>query len=160
ARLASAMIDGRGAAPRVVAWMLYLGVALAFLSWATFNGLRWLFVITNPNVTLMALPLVVVAATLAAAVLSRPLVDAIAAGLAFWEPRRAARGRRALVTPRAGAAVIAVGAAAILLVSWYASVRRRIGPFDLTVFVLPLVAVAACAALHAGWRRAPRARRP
>jgi arylsulfatase A-like enzyme len=52
------------------------------------------------------------------------------------------------------------GVAIVTGASWLISIRPRIGHFDLVIFVHPLVAIAAVAALHALWRRRPALRKP
>jgi arylsulfatase A-like enzyme len=162
ARLAAVLVDDRGAAPRLGAWVGFLGIAALVLSWATFNTVRWLAIASSfhPVVVSLVLPIVVVAVATGLAALSRPLVDVLDAGLARLERRRATRGRRPLVTPRTIAATVVVGATAVAAISWFFSIRPRIGHFDLVVFVHPLIAIALIAAGHAAWRRWPRVRAP
>jgi len=162
ARLAPALVDERGASPRLAAWVLYLGIASLVLSWATFNTVRWLAIASSfhPVVVSLAMPMAVVAVALGLAAVSRPLVDVLAAGLGRIERKRAARGRRPLITPRTIVAATVVGAAGVAVFSWFVSIRPKIGHLDLFVFVHPLVAIAVVAAGHAAWRRWPRVRRP
>ncbi|HTJ41555.1 MAG TPA: sulfatase [Kofleriaceae bacterium] len=160
--LAPTLIDERGASPRFAAWLIYLGISALFLSWATFNGLRWLSLITSfkPVVVSLAEPIIVILAAGAAAALSKPLVDAMAAGFARWERRRAAKSKPALVTPRKTFGALIAITALILIGSWRFSIRPRIGHFDLVIFVHPTVAIAAAAIAHALWRRRPRWHKP
>ena len=124
--------------------------------------MRWLAIASSfhPLVVSLAMPMAVVAVATGLAVLSRPLVDLIDAGLSRLERRRAARGRRPVITPRTIAAAVVVGAAGVAVFSWFVSIRPRIGHFDLVLFVHPLVALAVLAAAHGAWRRWPRARMP
>jgi arylsulfatase A-like enzyme len=159
--LARTLVDERGAAPRLAAWAIFLGIASLFLSWATFNGMRFLLIVVSikPVPASLAMPMIVLAAAFGAAVLSRPIVDGIAWILARLERGRAAASKRAFVTPRNTLVGVIACTAIAAYLSWVLSIRPRIGHFDLVIFVYPIVAAALTIAVHAAWHRAPRARR-
>ena len=159
--LAKELVDDRGAAPRLAAWAIYLGVAALFMSWATFHGLYWLSIVSSfkPVVLSLAMPMIVVVAAGATVALSKPLVDLIAAGFARWERRRARKQQRAVTTPRMILAAAIALTALTASISWLFSIRPRIGHFDLLIFVYPIAGIAFTAAAHAAWHRVPAARR-
>jgi hypothetical protein len=159
-RLAAALVGDGGGAPRLLAWLVFLGVAAWVLAWASFNGVRVLAMTTSfkPVVVSLAMPFITVGAALVCAVLSRPLVDLFTAAITRLDRRAAGRGR-SRVTPRwiAVYAVTIVGA--LLVVAWFVTVRPRIGDLELGLAIPPLAALATAAVAHAAWPRlgpAPR----
>jgi arylsulfatase A-like enzyme len=154
-RLAPLLIDHRGAAPRLAAWAAFLTLGAFVLSWATFNSARWLAIISSfrPTVVSLSMPLFVLGTAVLIAIASRPLVDAMAAGFARIERRRAARDRRPLTTPGKIVAMVVVAIAGAILSSWYLTYRPRLGHFEVAIFAYPVIAIAAAFAGHGLWRR-------
>jgi arylsulfatase A-like enzyme len=163
ARLAAGLVEEGGGAPRLAGWIGFLLFGAAFLSWATFNGVRGLSQLTTFKVTVvsLAMPFVVIAAAGLLAVVSRPLVDVLAACFRALDRRARARLGRSLVTPRIVlGATIGLGVAGVLF-GWFVSIRPRLGALDVGILLHPAIAVAVTAAAHPLWRRlrAGRARR-
>ncbi len=155
-RLAAWVVDRRGAAPRLAAWAAYLTLAAFVLSWATFNSVRWLALVSSfkPVVISLSLPLLVLGTAGVLAIASVPLVDAMAAGFGRLERRRARRLRRPLTTPRAIAAAVIVVVAGAFVLTWYLTYRPRLGHFEVGIFAYPVIAIAVAVLLHGLWRRA------
>jgi len=157
-QLAAALVDERGGAPRLLAWVLFLAFAGFVLSWATFNGVRVLAYQTQfkPLVVSLAMPVFVLVAAATCTVLSRPVVRALTAGVHRLDTVAHRRTGRSFTTPRLVIAYAAVLMAALPAVGWLASVRPRIGHLDLGILIHPVTAIAVAAAVHLVWRRLRR----
>jgi arylsulfatase A-like enzyme len=154
-RLAPALVEDGGGAPRLAAWLLFLFVGAVVLSWATFNGVRILSRTTTfqVNVVALALPLVVVVVGGLLAAVSRPAVDVLAAGVRAADRRLRLRSGRSRMTPSAILAVALVVGAALITFAWFKSIKPRVGPLDLGILLHPVIAVAVTGAAHPVWRR-------
>jgi arylsulfatase A-like enzyme len=156
-RLAGSLVGAGGGAPRLLAWLLFLGLAAFVLSWATFNGVRILAITTSfkPVAVSLAMPVITIATTLILLALSRPLVDLFAAIITRLDRRAAARGR-SRVTPRwiAGYAAVVIGG--LLAVAWFVTLQPRVGDVQLGIGIPVVVAIATAAVAHAVWRRLGR----
>ena len=160
-RLAQRLVDERGGAPRLLAWILYLALAAFFLSWATFNGVRLLARLTSftPVVVSVVMPPVVLIAAAAAAAVARPLVDLLAAAARAIDRRAHARLGRSVMTPPLVLTYTLIIMVAFPVIGWLVSVRPRIGHLDLGLAIHPVVTAPVCAAVHLVWGwLGPRAR--
>ncbi|MCE9572266.1 MAG: sulfatase-like hydrolase/transferase [Deltaproteobacteria bacterium] len=159
--LARHLVDRRGAAPRLAAWSAYLTLAAFVLSWATFNSIRWLALVSSfkPVVISLSVPLMVLGTAGLLAIASRPLVDAMAAGFARLERRRARRQRRPLTTPATILGGVLVVVAGAVILTWFLTYRPRLGHFEVGIFAYPVIAIACAALGHRLWDRRAGARR-
>ena len=157
ARLASALVDERGGAPRLLAWLLFLGLSAFALSWATFNGVRLLAWLTRfkPTLVALAMPIIVVTTAAICAALSRPLVDALTAGIAALDRRAHRRFGRSLTAPWLLVAYALVLGTTAAVLTWRLSLRPRLGHIDLGVAFAPGLAALVAIAVHAVWHRTP-----
>jgi hypothetical protein len=153
-RLAPLLIEDNGGAPRLAAWILFLLVAVFLLSWSTFNGTRLIAATTTFKVEVVQifLPAIVVGAALILAAVSRPLVDALAAGLRALDRKI---GRRTFLAPRILFTGTLVAAAGLGTFSWFVSLKPRLGNLDAGIGLHPILALAITAAMHPIWRRIP-----
>jgi Sulfatase len=140
------MFDGEpgAAAPRVWAWFVYLGLAVAGLAAiiATAVGVLSRATAWKPGPVALILPIVIVPAALALVVLSRPVVGVLTAGLVRLGARRVRRGRRPRATAGAALVTAALVAVATPIVGWYALVRPRLGYLDTSFARYPVAALA------------------
>lgn len=153
--LAATLVEPDGSAPRLAGWVAYVGLASFVMSWAVFNGIRWLAHLTTFKPTVVALftPPIAVLAGLVLVAASRPGARALGwlAARVDRLPRRLAR--RSVLTPRwilAWAILLAIVLASL---GWFVSIAPRVGYVDLGVLVYPLTTLAAAAAAHPLWRR-------
>lgn len=155
ARLAPAVVEEGGGAPRLAGWIVFLLLGAVFLSWATFNGVRILARVTmfKPDFVALAMPVFVLPAAGLLALVSRPVVDVLTVGLRALDARARRRLGRSILTPRAILGITIGGGAALVLVAWFVSVRPRIGPLDPGIVIHPVIALAVTAAAHPAWRR-------
>lgn len=157
ARLAPALVEDGGGAPRLAAWVAFLLIGAFVLSWAVFNGTRLLSQLTTFKVDVVALslPFVVLTAAGILAMVSRPAVDVLAAAIRAADARLRRRFGRSLVTPRIVlGATIGLGLA-LLAAAWRWSIQPRVGALDLGILLHPALAAAITAAAHPAWRRVP-----
>ncbi len=157
--LAAALVDDGGAAPRLAGWAGFLYLAALALAWAMFQG-TWLlasWTAFKPLPLGYAMPVLAAGAALVLIGLSRPTAHLLAwiAGAADRRWRRGDR-RRTLLRPRAILAGTAALALATAYALWRITVRPRLAPLDVSILYAPAAALAATAAAHALWRRAPR----
>jgi hypothetical protein len=152
--LAAGLVGAGGGAPRLLAWLVFLGLSAFVLSWATFNGVRVLAIATSfkPVVVSLAMPAITVGVAIVLAVLSRPLVDLVAAAVARLDRGAAARGR-SWITPRWIAIYGATVASALLAVAWFVTLRPRIGDVQVAAATPAVIAAAVAALAHIAWRR-------
>jgi len=157
ASLAEGLIEEGGGAPRLGAWVAYLLFAAFVVAWATFNGVRTISNVTTfkVNVVALVLPVVVLVAGGVLVAASRPLVDAIAAGIRAIDRPLGRRLGRSLVTPRLILAGTLTAALALVLIAWYASIEPRLGPLDTDIVLHPLLALSITGGVHIAWRRLP-----
>jgi arylsulfatase A-like enzyme len=155
ARLAPALVEDGGGAPRLAAWVVFLTLGTLVLSWSVFNGVRLLSKWTTFKVNVVSLgaPIFAITAALALAALSRPLVDALSAGLRALDARLRRRLGRSLLTPRAILGATLTAAAALVVGAWFLTIKPRIGPLDVDIALYPALAITVTAAVHPVWRR-------
>jgi arylsulfatase A-like enzyme len=158
--LAATLIEEGGGAPRLAGWIVFLLIGAFVLSWSTFNGIRALSRLTafKVNVVSLAMPFVVVFFAGLLAVVSRPSVGAISAGVRGLDRRLRRLVGRSLVTPRIILGATIVFAVASVVVGWFFSIRPRLGPLDVGILLHPAIAIAVTAAAHPVWRRLPAGR--
>jgi arylsulfatase A-like enzyme len=158
--LAATLIEEGGGAPRLAGWLVFLGLGAFVLSWSTFNGIRALSRLTTfkVNVVSLAMPFVVIFFAGLLAVVSRPAVGAITAGVRAVDRWLQPRVGRSLVTPRIilGATIVLVVASVVI--GWIFSIQPRLGPLDVGILLHPAIAIAVTAAAHPMWRRLPAGR--
>ena len=150
--------DGR--APRFAAWIIVGVLGAFFLGWSLYAG-TWLlasWTAFKPNTLSLTEPMIAIAAMVIVVALSRPAVRLVAAGLRRLDRVWCARGHRTLLRPRWVLLAVAVIAIAVLYVLWIAMIRRRLGPFDTSVFLGPAIAVVVFGLVHGLWHRLGRAR--
>ncbi len=141
------LVEDDGTAPRLAAWLVFLVVAAFALIGVSVAGVEWLARRTSfkPNVVALGVPLFTLAAVATFVAISRPVVDLLARVLPRVSPR---------VVLGAAFGLAAVAA----LAAWLLWLSPRLGPFDLTIAIDPLVAGAAAGLAHPLWRRLPSRR--
>lgn len=158
--LADAHTEPGGGAPRIAAWMIYVGVAVAVLAGATFNATKILLAVTrSPDVIALGSAMIVAGVAAALAACSRPAVGSLTRRLRSLDLAVAAPRGTTLLRPRALLVGFGVAVAGYLYLAWRISVRPRIGHLDLGVFTYAAVYVAAAVAAHVAWWLAGSARR-
>ncbi len=155
ARLAPALIDDDGGAPRLAAWVGYLLVSAFVLSWAVFNGVRLLsrWTTFKVNVVSLGAPVFAVIAALVLAALSRPAVDVATLAIRALDARLRRRLGRSVTTPRIVLGVTLTATLTMIVIAWFHTVKPRIGPLDVDIAMYPAIALAITAATHPLWRR-------
>lgn len=158
--LLAAVTEDGGGSPRFAAWLI-VGIAGAFgLAWSLFQG-TWLlaaWTAFRPNTMSFAEPLIALVAMIVIVALSRPAVRLVAAGLRKLDRAWCARGRGTLLAPRRVVIALAALTIGISYLLWRVLIKKRLGPFDVEIFVAPAVAVVVTALVHALWHRLGRAR--
>lgn len=155
-----ALVEPDGSAPRLAAWTAVLWLSVLGLAWAMFQG-TWVLAgqtAFKPLSASFAEPLLAVGSVVVLLAISRPLARALT-----WIYRRAdARWRKrrswSLVSPRAIAVSVTLKSLVVCYVIWRLLVRPRLGPVDLSLLHVPLVAILGTIAMHAMWPRLGRAR--
>ncbi len=156
-KLAERLIEDGGGAPVLAAWgaviwsgAIGLAAALFQGAWVLANETAWI-----PLTVSIAMPIIGVVALLGMLVFAWPVARMIAAILrradALW--RRS--GRRSLLTPWWILGWLVGGTTTIVVALWFLLIKPRIGPFDLTLFAPPAIAIAVTIAMHVAWRLAP-----
>ena len=140
--------DRAASAPRVWAWLLYLGLAVAALVALIMNAIAVLSRATafKPKPVSLLMPVLVVPAVLVLLALSRPVVGVLAAALERLDARRRRKQRRVLATARAAVVTAVVVAVATPVAAWFLLLRPRLGYIDTTFARYPAVALALLAA--------------
>ena len=149
--------DDDGGAPRLAAWVAVVWLGVAALYWASFQG-TWLlaaWTAFKPLPVAFAEPVIAIAATLGAILLTYPAARFLAFAARALDRRWRRNGRRAsLVTPKKVLVGTAVVTALVLGTLWIVVIRPRLGPLDLSVLRAPLAGGAVACAYHAVPRRA------
>ncbi len=159
--LATQLIDDGGGAPRLAGWVLALGISLAGLGWAMFQG-TWMlasWASFKPLSMAFAEPFLTITLVVLLVALSRPLARGLTAIVAAIDRRWRRNHTSSLLTPFKIAIGSATLAGAIAFSLWHWFIRVRIGPLDLGVLVAPVAGVIATAAVHLVWHRFSRWRR-
>ena len=155
AALVAALTDPEsGGTPRLAAWLVYLAAAAVAVAALVLQGMN---VVTGEStarvVYALAAPILAIAALALVAALSRPAVDALAAGLTRLDRARARRRGAPLFTARRALVGVLLVVAGLVAAAWFASVEPHVGYIDLSflpaVLVWLLVLLAAPAGLAA-----------
>lgn len=130
--LIAPMKDERGACPRFSAWVAFFLLAASLQMIGTFQGMRALFAGTRiASLIVTGAPVVVLIVSLVLVFLSRPLVDLLERGIKRLEKSRAAKGKRALFTPRIVVLVLCLLVTLAMAASWFFLVLPKIGHLDI-----------------------------
>ncbi|MEJ7600862.1 MAG: sulfatase-like hydrolase/transferase [Kofleriaceae bacterium] len=158
--LLSSLTEDGGGSPRFTAWLVIGVLAALGLAWSLFQGTWMLAAATafRPNTVSFAEPAIALVTIVVIVALSRPAVQLVAAGLRRIDRAWRVRGHRTLLRPRDVLAAIAVLTLVVGYVLWRVLIKKRLGPFDISVILAPAVAIMVTALVHAVWRWAPRAR--
>ncbi len=149
--LVAGATDPDGGAPRLAAWVAVVWLGIGGLYWAAFQG-TWLlaaWTTFKPLPVALVEPAIAIASTIGIILLARPAARFIAFVARAVDRRWRRTGRASLVTPTKVLVGTALVTLAVLGVLWTFVVRPRLGPFDLSVFYAPLVAVVATCLYHA-----------
>ncbi len=155
------LVDADGGAPRLAGWVGMIVLGAAALAWAMFQG-TWLlssWTAFKPLTVSFAEPMLAIGATRVLVIVSRPLARMLAAIVRWFDAKWRRRGHRSLVTPLRIAILASIKVAAICGGMWWLVIRKRLGPFDLSVLYPPVVGIVVTGAVHAVWPRLGRARR-
>jgi len=159
------LVEDNGSAPRLAAWAAVLWLFTFALAWAMFQG-TWLlagWTAFKPVSMSFAEPLLAVGSALTLVVLSRPLARVLTALYRKLDARWRKRVSWSIVSPRAIAISVTVKTLVVGYLLWRLFVKKRIGPLDVSVLQVPLLAVLVTLGAHALWaqlRSRPRIYRP
>jgi arylsulfatase A-like enzyme len=144
------IVDARGAAPALLAWLLAIGLDALALAWLAFQGIWTLSNHTAFKVLSVSFaePAIVVAAALGLVALTGPVVRVFTWLFGELEAEWQRGSKRALLTPWRIALGIPLLTAVVGELVWRLVIKPKIGPFDTAPFDAPLVAVAVWAACH------------
>lgn len=157
------LVEADGSAPRLAAWAATVWLSAFLLAWAMFQGTWQLASWTafKPVSLSFAEPMLAVATALALVVVSRPLARALTYCYRKVDARWRKRLAWSIVSPRAIAIGTTVKTLVVGYVLWRFLVRPRLGPLDLSLLHVPVVALAGTLAAHMVWARlGARDRRP
>ncbi|HUS68840.1 MAG TPA: sulfatase [Kofleriaceae bacterium] len=130
-----------GGVPRLVAWMIYLGLACFGLAAFVLQGMNRVVVASAERVIyVLSAPILAVSGAALLLLLSRPAVRGLTFALTALDRSFAARRGRPLLTPRLIVGVSAGGSALLLAGAWFVVIRPEIGHLD--VSYVPSVALA------------------
>nr|HEX4318347.1 sulfatase [Kofleriaceae bacterium] len=157
--LARRIVDERGAAPKLAAWLFVLACDAIAIAWATFQGVWALANHTAFKAISVGFiePVIILGAALLLVVVSVPATRAVAYLLGRVEARwQRVHGDRPLLTPWrilwvTIAILVTVGEAV-----WRFGIKPKIGPFDTAVFDAPLFGLTAWGVALAVAVRLPR----
>jgi hypothetical protein len=154
------VIEPDGSAPRLAAWAAVVWLSLLGLAWVMFQGTWVLASLTafKPLSQSFAQPVLAVATVAVLLALSRPLARVLTWVYTRVDARWRKRRSFSLLTPRAIAISLVGKTIVVSYVVWRLLVRPRIGPIDLSLVQVPLIAVVATAAAHVAWLRLGRVR--
>lgn len=156
--LLEGLVEETGGAPRLVGWLVLLGVACGVMAVAIYRGTWMLADGTELHAMTVSFvePVIAVSCAIVLFAISRPAVAAIS-HLARAADRRWRRGGRStLLRPRAIVIATAALITLITAITWFAFVKPRLGPFDTSIVYAPLIAVAIATLGHAGYARLNR----
>lgn len=156
ARLAAALTEDGGGAPRLAAWLVFLAAAAAALGLGAGAGVRLSARLTTFKVDVTALLAAgaAIGSAAALAAVSRPCVDALAAVLRRLDARFAAWRGRPLLTARRVVVAAASSVASVAALAWTLAIAPGLGPLDLGILLHPALALALTPTLHLAWRAA------
>ena len=155
-----ALVEPDGSAPRLAAWVAVLWLSLLGLAWAMFQG-TWVlagFTAFKPLSASFAEPLLAVGAVVVLLAISRPLARALTWIYARVDARWRKRRSWSLVSPRAIAIGVTLKSLVVGYVIWRLVVKPRLGPIDVSLLHVPVLAIVVTIATHAVWSRLGRAR--
>lgn len=157
-RLAAALIDDDGAAPRLAGWVAALGLGALGLCAIVYQSvwLLALFTAFKPLPVSLVEPAVAMLAVIAIGSLTKPAARLFAAIAARLDARWRRSGRRTLLRPRIVLGAPLVLAAGGAYAVWRLLVAPAIGALDLSPVIAPALGVAAAIATHIAWPRLPR----
>ena len=138
-RLVARLSNERGTAPRLAGWLLWLTVAGCLLAAMCFNVVRQLLMQTKQSVVVaLTTTIAVVAFCALLVVISRPALRALSWAIERFDDAVYRRWSRLICTPRHIFVAFGVLIVSLLVVSWFVSIRPRIGPFSLGVAIYPV----------------------
>jgi hypothetical protein len=153
------LVEEDGGAPKLVGWLLVVLLGCLLIAFVMFQG-TWLlsaWTAFKPLTLSFVLPVIAIAATLVAVVVSRPAARLLT-HLARTLERKLRKGERSRLRPRN----VIVGGGLVVLATiytiWRLSAKPRLGPIDFTVLYAPALAIIGVLVAHAVWRRIPRKR--
>lgn len=149
-----------GGVPGIAGWLLFTAIA----AWSVFAyafNVVWVlsWASGNKKVTALASALAMAAIVVVVFAVSRPLVRGFTWVIDRVDRWLHARVGRSIVAPWALVAIVAIGTAITVVVSWYVTVEPRIGDLDTRPMLLAVAHVSVLVVVTLAWpalrRRAP-----
>lgn len=156
--VAARLTEPDGSAPRLVGWIVMLGLGALALAYAVHRGTWWLAAVTafKPVTVGLATPVITVAAVLVLVAVSRPVARLGAAVAQRVDARWRRSGRPTLLRPARVVAATGLAGLVVVTAAWHLVVRPRLGPLDTSIAYAPAAGLLATLGVHLGWRRLPR----
>ncbi len=152
--LLSPLVDRRGAAPRFVAWVIFLVLSAVALALGSFQGVRLLFANTRMHALVsLGTPLVVLAIATGLLCVSRPIVNLLDSLFSRVEKRRSAADKGPLFTPLAISIAVALSCALSALVAWFAFILPAVVHLDISFLFYLIGFVLLLVLFPMGWPR-------
>ncbi len=146
------VVDETGAAPLLLAWLIYGALGTAALMVGVFRMVR----VSSlkklpPNAAALVASLTVLALVAVVVALSRPAVRGLTAGLRRLDRAAHARWGRRPLRPRWILLVVALAAAVIGPIEWHIAILPRLGAWNPWVFIYPALFLVVLAGAHTGY---------